>query len=245
MTDADALLRAILHAPADDAPRLALADWLEDNGQPERAEFTRVQLDLARDFPGMYAPCVCTAAEDKFHCDNCLDTERAGPLLGREWAVRKRVVPGKDVLTFEALWDLPLMMAVGKGYGRMCLRYRRGWVDRVEMPAGTFMAHAAALFALHPVTDVRLTNREPYDPFTGAGTWNWYDGPQMVTAVHPPSNLPTELFALVKRPKGRGPHDGERKEFATHADAIAALSRACVAHGRNLAGLPALKEEPK
>jgi uncharacterized protein (TIGR02996 family) len=34
--------------PDDDAPRLVYADWLEDNGDPERAEFIRVQIELAR-----------------------------------------------------------------------------------------------------------------------------------------------------------------------------------------------------
>jgi uncharacterized protein (TIGR02996 family) len=34
--------------PADDAPRLMYADWLDENGQPERAEFVRLQCALAR-----------------------------------------------------------------------------------------------------------------------------------------------------------------------------------------------------
>jgi uncharacterized protein (TIGR02996 family) len=37
-------LQAIIDAPEDDAPRLVYADWLEDNGQPERAEFIRPRL---------------------------------------------------------------------------------------------------------------------------------------------------------------------------------------------------------
>jgi uncharacterized protein (TIGR02996 family) len=47
MTDA-ALLAAIRAAPDDDAPRLVYADWLDEHGQPERAEFIRVQCELAR-----------------------------------------------------------------------------------------------------------------------------------------------------------------------------------------------------
>ena len=42
------LLREAAENPHDDAPRLVLADWLEDHGEPERAEFVRVQLALAR-----------------------------------------------------------------------------------------------------------------------------------------------------------------------------------------------------
>ena len=41
-------LQAICEHPADDAPRLVYADWLEENGDPERAAFIRVQIDRAR-----------------------------------------------------------------------------------------------------------------------------------------------------------------------------------------------------
>ena len=34
-------LRAICENPADDAPRLVYADWLDENGDPDRAEFIR------------------------------------------------------------------------------------------------------------------------------------------------------------------------------------------------------------
>jgi uncharacterized protein (TIGR02996 family) len=50
-TYADAFLDAILESPDDDAPRLIYADWLdesEDEGDPPRAEFIRLQIDLAR-----------------------------------------------------------------------------------------------------------------------------------------------------------------------------------------------------
>jgi len=47
MTHADAFLQAILDAPDDDAPRLLFADWLEDNGDSDRAELIRVQIALA------------------------------------------------------------------------------------------------------------------------------------------------------------------------------------------------------
>jgi uncharacterized protein (TIGR02996 family) len=43
-----AFLDAILAAPDDDAPRLVYADWLDEHDQAERAEFIRVQCDLAR-----------------------------------------------------------------------------------------------------------------------------------------------------------------------------------------------------
>jgi uncharacterized protein (TIGR02996 family) len=46
-TDASALWRAVVADPHDDAPRLILADWLEEHDESERAEFIRVQCRLA------------------------------------------------------------------------------------------------------------------------------------------------------------------------------------------------------
>jgi uncharacterized protein (TIGR02996 family) len=44
VVDERAFLRAIVEAPVDDAPRLVYADWLEEHGQGERAEFIRLQI---------------------------------------------------------------------------------------------------------------------------------------------------------------------------------------------------------
>jgi uncharacterized protein (TIGR02996 family) len=41
-------LADIVANPEDDTPRLVFADWLEENGQEERAEFIRVQIERAR-----------------------------------------------------------------------------------------------------------------------------------------------------------------------------------------------------
>jgi uncharacterized protein (TIGR02996 family) len=41
-------LQNILAHPEDDTPRVVFADWLEEHGAPERAEFIRLQCQLAR-----------------------------------------------------------------------------------------------------------------------------------------------------------------------------------------------------
>jgi uncharacterized protein (TIGR02996 family) len=43
-----AFIADIVEHPNDDAPRLVYADWLHDNGEADRAEFIRVQCELAR-----------------------------------------------------------------------------------------------------------------------------------------------------------------------------------------------------
>ncbi len=47
MSPEDAFLQSIIDAPDDDTHRLVFADWLDDHGEPERAEFIRVQCELA------------------------------------------------------------------------------------------------------------------------------------------------------------------------------------------------------
>jgi uncharacterized protein (TIGR02996 family) len=48
MNHDEAFLQKIIDSPDDDAPRLVCADWLEEHGDPDRAEFIRVQCRLAR-----------------------------------------------------------------------------------------------------------------------------------------------------------------------------------------------------
>jgi uncharacterized protein (TIGR02996 family) len=53
-SDGEALFRAVCENPAEDTPRLVYADWLEENGRPERAEFIRLQCEawnLCPDYP--------------------------------------------------------------------------------------------------------------------------------------------------------------------------------------------------
>ena len=48
MSERDAFLQAVCEHPEDDAPRLVFADWLEEHGDPARADFIRTQIELAK-----------------------------------------------------------------------------------------------------------------------------------------------------------------------------------------------------
>ncbi|HEY1190344.1 MAG TPA: TIGR02996 domain-containing protein [Gemmata sp.] len=53
-SDGEALFRALCELPRDDTPRLVFADWLQENGHPERAELIRLQCEqsnLCPDYP--------------------------------------------------------------------------------------------------------------------------------------------------------------------------------------------------
>jgi uncharacterized protein (TIGR02996 family) len=75
-----AFLRAVLEAPDDDTPRLIYADWLQENGDPERGEFIQVQCQLAR--PDLEEP------------RRLLLGERAGELLAKNRQAWLAALPG-------------------------------------------------------------------------------------------------------------------------------------------------------
>jgi uncharacterized protein (TIGR02996 family) len=48
MNTKDAILAQIIDEPGDDLPRMVFADWCDDHGDPDRADFIRAQLRLAK-----------------------------------------------------------------------------------------------------------------------------------------------------------------------------------------------------
>jgi uncharacterized protein (TIGR02996 family) len=51
VSERDALLAAICAEPDEDLPRLAFADWCDENDEPDRAALVRTQVELARTPP--------------------------------------------------------------------------------------------------------------------------------------------------------------------------------------------------
>lgn len=88
------LLAAIIAEPDDDLPRLVFADWMEENGDPERAELIRLQCRialLAYDRPEMKA---ATAREKELIDANWERWMRAFPAWLRRDRFQHRFVRG-------------------------------------------------------------------------------------------------------------------------------------------------------
>src|SRR5262245_29373729 len=132
MTDGDALLAAILADPDEDTPRLAYADWLQENGECDRAEFIRVQVDLARLTPNEIVPW----------------NARAVALRAREKALL--AAHGGD-------WLAPLKKPGGPlPHEHTHGQFRRGFVEVVWMPASWFVGWSDILFRAAPVRELRV-----------------------------------------------------------------------------------------
>src|SRR5581483_6425652 len=130
------LLKAVVLEPADDARRLVYADALDDAGCEARAEFVRVQVDMA------------TMQEAGIQERADAEAFLAGyeRLLGRERQLR-------DVAAGENWAGLP-------GYV-LEWTWRRGFVDAVRTSPADWLDHWAALLELAPLLTTVLLTENP------------------------------------------------------------------------------------
>jgi uncharacterized protein (TIGR02996 family) len=142
---ARALLNAILAAPDDDAPRLIYADWLDEHGEAERAEFIRVQCELARIGPKPNCEWVrrgrvrCDEAI-QYRCRSCILNFRSRELLR---------------LLFWLSTDDPVQLAFDSRQNPC--PYVRGFAERITLTAADMIANLDAIREQHPIRDVWLT----------------------------------------------------------------------------------------
>jgi uncharacterized protein (TIGR02996 family) len=109
----EALLCGCKEAPEDNEPRLVLADWLEEHGEADRAEFVRLQLRLAPDDP--------VAAPRPFACPDPDEAE----VEGRAWELWRQ---------HRTEWLGPLAetgLDVRFRRGLVSVRVQRGQVERL------------------------------------------------------------------------------------------------------------------
>lgn len=128
MTDGAALLRAVIAQPAEDTPRLVYADWLDENGDPDRAAFVRGQCALAdmELWDDGY-----TALDVR-----CRQLERAHP----EW-----------------LGPLVPFVSRGEHFsGDRDRPFARGFPARVELTPAQFAEHRRHLFTETPVREIEF-----------------------------------------------------------------------------------------
>ena len=120
MSDREAFLRAIRANPDDDTTRLVFADWLDEHGEPERAEFIRVQCELE---PIRYR----------------IDNPRALELHNREEQLLR--ARGEEWQGTDHLLTNPA------DFGPV---FRRGFPDYACLSLDTFLKNGEALFAANP-----------------------------------------------------------------------------------------------
>jgi uncharacterized protein (TIGR02996 family) len=144
-------LRAICQAPDDDAPRLVFADWLDENRDPERAEFIRLQIRQARESDG---------AGLESRCEELFVTQRwkwVGDLPGTVALWAEFVVP-------PGLAHLIGRFADGDDFNSLETSVQ-SWPALVDwsrgFPAAVYVQGSSDLFLAHlePITDLVPVDR--------------------------------------------------------------------------------------
>lgn len=206
------LVRSICLRPEDDLARLVLADHWEENGQPERAEFVRVQMELAS---------IDQAWKDAGHSQTLM-RHREQELL-RPW--------GPDDLTLSTIFQSGTPTTF-TGEPPWSTTYRRGFVDELCCPARYFLRHGSSLVAAAPLREVRLRDKGPWT-VGGSGHCDWFRQDQV--GRHDADSIPLEWWEYLSE-RGEGVKLYESAELA-HAD----LSRAALAWARSIA-FPELRQ---
>ncbi len=163
-----ALLAAILEDPANDTTRLIAADWLDENGEGERAEFVRVQVELAT---------LCNYDVDE------IDLKLAFPKLASKIRELRRREYELLSLNFP-LWyrECPLYAGwieppPGNAIEQAAIEFRRGFVETLRCSWADWQRHADAIRAATPLNKVRLTTRPTYQAWVHQG-WVIYCWPR-------------------------------------------------------------------
>jgi len=151
MTERD-LLTAIRADLDDDTPRLACAAWFEENGHPARAEFIRLQCELARlPFWSERRAALLARSEELLQAES---GQWLGALLAKPGTGAKVAVSNLG----GGAW-MGMRSAEEFYYGRepfLELGFCRGFLDEAHCDPRTFIAVADALVRHTPVRRVWL-----------------------------------------------------------------------------------------
>lgn len=221
MSDGDALLRTILERPDDDTARLVYADWLQENGREVHAQLIRRTSG-----PGYRNQVRRVAISNNNH-------RKHAYLLEDRWHVSTSNLCPKGTTE----WVRASMPTPASGFD-CSATIRAGFIESLWCPLGWFAEHAEALFRAHPIERMVLTDQRPLE----SSRFAWFNHPVPSGTSQPAQHrLPDELYFRLGGYDNRGgAHPKNVRWYNTRADAESALSRACVAYGRALAGLAPL-----
>jgi uncharacterized protein (TIGR02996 family) len=204
---ARALLRAAKESPEDDGPRLALADWLEEQGDTARAEFLRLQLRLAPASPWALDPEARARARERVQE---LLARFGGGWLGPLWPVGGSWHRGLLAVALDRLrlpghlpdifpWTDSARLEVP---GRDALRWA------LDLIAGAALNHATLdLRRPFPAEALRtLLAAAPEAPCLRTLTFRWSPGMGRLTGARALLALPDDFLARAVKELPLGRH---------------------------------------
>jgi uncharacterized protein (TIGR02996 family) len=206
---------AIRAKPDDDGLRLEWADIAERYERKERAEFVRVQVELADLGPREHVRDPGSIVELNVYARRESRNDRRMELRQRETALFhehwRETGWGHGVLSDYFRTTIDPSTFVGRTDA--CALLRRGFISAVSLTLQQAREHLPTICREHPVTSVTITDCEPgyveRDP--GFNNWTWFNNESRPRR----STIPRDIWMLV-----------EGGWFSTEENAMLALSRA-------------------
>jgi uncharacterized protein (TIGR02996 family) len=224
VTHEDVFLQDIVANPVDDTPRLVYADWLEENGQADRAAFIRARypprlVGRTREVSRWYRYARQMLAE----------------ALPRSWTVWPIDFPSHQ--SPEESWPaLTGSCNFSSSKRALVVALRHGFVAAAAFPGvAGFAHHVRAVFLRQPVEAAVLLHKVP-EPEEGERLWGCASPAAARRSVW---RLPIAVFARLSAPvrPSRGWIPCPYRAYPDTTAAYEDMSVALVRLGRELAGL--------
>jgi uncharacterized protein (TIGR02996 family) len=215
MTDRQALVRAVLAEPADDLPRLVLADFLDESGEGERAAYIRASVRLAELVDG--------GELDSDEYVGAVVAVGSTPTQSLwEWAVSDGMpLSPNPVLTRDTVGAVD---SVRDFQNNVTIGFRRGFPAVVRCRTAYWLSGARRAAGAAPLERVHLDDRRPHNP--RPREWIWRSNKEVLGPAR--NVLPTEIFVRLK---GRQSYQAV---YRSQRAAVDALSAACLEYARRL-----------
>lgn len=235
MDTGELLLKAVLEYPDEDTPRLAYADWLQEQASAVTCHICGGKGGWDSIYHGRGHPphwCRCSTCEG-----TGLEPDGVGyRVRGIRWMLSSPKNSWVCLCNFgkrpcnpcewlgESVADIPR-----RTDGETHYVVNRGFVSEVRCVAADWIAMGSAIVTRHPVERVVLSDQTPDATFGGFG---WYSG-WVESLSHPPTPACVHPRLFARLIQGPGViRSGASLWYPDEASAYDALSKACLAWAR-------------
>jgi uncharacterized protein (TIGR02996 family) len=158
-----ALLEAIWADPDDDLPRLAYADWLEEQGDLDRAELIRVQCQRATIDGEVRTLDWLMKWYSRLEVEFLRGIRAALPERGRRGTRKMAEREAHLLQRNQDRWLSGLAFPI---------EFRRGFPEVIEVSASQYLESAATLERLAPVQSIHLMSFSPWNEQSDTADWS-------------------------------------------------------------------------